>query len=200
MLAIMTRGIIAKLGRGLGWASVTIISVVLGAALAFLPLSQLPGPFHMDFVNGQGMGLLAALFMTLVVSWRVAPTDRNIRFSWRVGRRFIWLAASAFPMAFWPLGLAVWINGYHSTGRTTHDMVIVGVDRATFGSAVTPIETFTLREPSTGWTADLKVTDDRKRFASVGRCVRIFVHAGHLGLDWIGDAKPITCPSDGFAD
>ncbi len=46
---------------------------------------------------------------------------------------------------------------------------------------------------NSGWTADLRVTEAREAFATVGNCVRIDVRQGRIGLDWISDARPIAC-------
>ncbi len=190
----MTNGVLGKIGRGLGWASVTVVGFVLACAVAFLPLSLLPGPVHTDFVQSQLIKLAGIAYVGAMLTWRLSPMGRNVRFSPPAAGKLIWLAVSAFALAFWPLGLAVWFNADNSKPLKTHDMEVVGIERMSVRPAVTPIQSFELRELSTGWTANLEVTDDRKRFAMPGRCVRIFVRAGRLGLDWISDARPITCP------
>jgi len=192
----MINDIIAKIGRGLGWLCVTIISLILGAALAFVPLSLLPGPVQTDFVNGQWIKIAGVVFIGAVLLWRLAPVSQSIRFSLLAAKKFVWLAVSGFALAFWPIGLFVWFNAYSVKPFTIHDMIVVGIESTTVRPAVTPIESFRMRDLSTGWMANLQVTDERKQFAMPGHCVRVLVRSGRLGLDWIDDAQPITCPAD----
>jgi len=55
------------------------------------------------------------------------------------------------------------------------------------------INHYKLSEIGTTWRADLQPTYERASFLEVGARVRIIVHRGRLGLDWIGDAHPIEC-------
>ncbi len=188
---------VGKIGRGLGWVSVAIVSFLLGAGVAFVPLSLLPGPIQTDFVHGQWIKLAGIGFVGAILVWRLAPLNEDRSFSAAAGGKIIWLTVSAFALSFWPLGLATWFNAYHSALIGTHDMVVTGMESATARPGGTPIESFEMRDVSSGWAANLEVTDDRKRFASPGHCVRLWVRSGRLGLDWISDARPIPCPPTG---
>lgn len=191
----MGNDILGKIGRGLGWIGVAITSLILGAGVAFIPLSLLPGPVHTDFVNGQWIKPMGVGLAGVVLIWRLAPVNRDIPFSLLAAKSFVWLAVSGFALAFWPLGLLAWFNAYNAMPSAKHDMIVLGVESTTVRPAVTSIESFRMRDVTTGWSADLEVTDERKQFAMPGRCVRILVRSGRLGLDWIDDARPITCPA-----
>jgi hypothetical protein len=193
----MARDVFGSIGRGLGWIGVTAISLVLAGAIGILPLSLLPGPVHTDFVHGQWIKLAGIGIVGAILIWRLSPMNRDIRLSLKAAGRFIWLTVSAFAMGFWPLGLAIWFNAHNSKLASTHDMEVIGVESTTVRPAVTPVKSYDLRDLSTGWTANLEVTDDRERFVLPGRCMRVVVRAGRLGLDWISEATPITCPSKG---
>jgi len=193
----MNSAVLGSIGRGEGWLGTTIVGILLGVIVGILPLSLLPGPVHTDFVHGQWIKLAGVAFAGAMMFWRLSPMNRNVRLSPSVAGKFIWLAVTAFVLAFWPLGLAVWFNAYDSRLKGIHDMSVTGLESTTVRPAVTPIQSFDLREASTGWTVNLEVTDDRKQLFIPGRCVRITVRAGRLGLDWISDARPITCPSNG---
>lgn len=197
MLNVMTSDVVGKIGRGIGWISVTAVSISLAVIFGILPLSLLPGRLHTDFVHGQWIKLAGVVFVGIVLVWRLSPMNSDIRFSPRAAGSCIWLAVTAFMMAFWPLGFAVWFNAYNSSVVSVRDMAVLGMESVTVRPAATPIKSYDLRELSTGWTANLEVTDERERFLMPGRCVQIVVRRGRLGLDWISDAKPITCPANG---
>jgi hypothetical protein len=195
MLFAMTSEVFGKIGRGCGWVGVTAVSFLLAVVMGILPLSLLPGPVHTDFVHGQWIKLAGLGFVGAILIWPLSPVNQNIRLTPQVAGRFIWLATTAFMLAFWPIGLAIWFNAHNSRGASVHDMVVIGVESATIRPAVTPVESYDLRDLSTGWAANLEVTEQRKQFVVPGRCVRIVVRKGRLGLDWISDAKPISCPA-----
>lgn len=195
MLRVMTSDVVGKIGRGIGWLGTTFVSLLLAGVVGILPLSLLPGPVHTDFVQGQWIKLAGTGIVGAVLIWRMSPMNREIRFSAQAAGRFIWLAITAFMLAFWPVGLAVWFNAHNSVVASVHNMAVMGMQSTTVRPAVTPIESYELRDLATGWTANLEVTDERRQFVTPGRCVRVVVRAGRLGLDWISDAKPIICPS-----
>lgn len=192
---MMTNDLVARVGRGLGWIGVVTASIVLGAAVAFTPLSLLPGPFQTDFVAGQWARIIGVGFVGVVLAWRLAPARKSARFSVPAAGKFMWLAVSAFALAFWPVGVLVWFNGYSAKSFTIHDMIVVDIESVRIRPASTPVESLKMRDLSSGWFADLQVTDERKRFAMPGHCVRVVVRSGRLGLDWIDDAQPIVCPA-----
>ena len=189
----MQGGYVGKLGRGLGWLAITIVAIALGIAIAVVPLSFLPGLLHTDFVQGDWVRLVGLAYLIAAFSWRLSPIGRATRFSFKALRRFLWLAVSAFALAFWPLGIIVWINGWGTTNETYYDLVIVEYKTTTVRPAVTPIETYIARDPRSGWTTDLIATPERKHNFRMGDCVTVAVKSGRLGLDWIEDAKVRRC-------
>lgn len=190
----MHDGFIAKLGRGLGWVTVTIVGILLGILVALLPSTIFPGPLHTDFTNGRLVDAFALIYVAAMLLWRLLPFTRPVRFSLAASGRFLWLTVTAFALAFWPLGLAAWFNGWNSSSKTSHDMAIIAFTSTQVRSAITPIETFIAREAHTDWTADIHADEQRKRTFRVGDCVTITVRSGRLGLDWIEDAKLRQCP------
>jgi len=195
--ARMARDVVGKIGRGLGWVGVTFVSCLLGIVAGILPLSLLPGPVHTDFVHGHWIKLAGIGFIGATLVWRLSPMNADVRLSSQAAARFILLSVTAFTLAFWPVGLVVWFNAYGSKVASVHDMVVMGIESTTVRPAVTPIQNYDLRDIATGWSSNLEVTDERNQFVVPGRCVRIVVRSGRLGLDWISDAKPIACPANG---
>lgn len=189
----MTSDLIAKIVRGFCWLATLLLSFALGAAIAFIPLSLLPGPLNTDFVHGTPVKLTGLGFIAGLLIWRLTPVFQQVRFSIFAARKFLWLSVSGFAMAFWPVGLAVWFNSYNVATFTVHEMIITGVESIAIDRAVSSIESFKMRELATGWEAELEVTDQRKQLLTVGRCVKILVRPGRLGLDWIDDVRPMEC-------
>jgi hypothetical protein len=186
-------GIVGILSRGLEWILVTVFSIALAGLATFLPLSLLPGDFQTDFVNGHWIKVAGALFVLTVLTLRMAPMATEHRLSIGRAARFIWTSVTAFMLAFWPLALAVWVNAYNVHNSRSYDMVVTGIDTTRILPAVTPIQTFRLRDVHSDWSADLQVTDQRKQSARVNSCMRIAVRQGRIGLDWISDARPVAC-------
>lgn len=192
----MPRDVIGKIGRGVGWAGVTFVSGLLGLVAGILPLSFLPGPVQTDFVHGNWIKLAGISFVGATLVWWLSSLNDDVRLSPKSAGRFIWLSVTGFMLAFWPIGLVVWFNAYGSKVASVHDMLVMGTETATVRPAMTPIQSYELRDIATGWSSNLEVTDERSQFVVSGRCVRIVVRRGRLGLDWISDAKPIACPSN----
>jgi hypothetical protein len=189
----MSNRLLTKVARGFGWALVVFVGVLLGTAVAFLPLMLLPGPIQLDLVHRQWVVMAGMVYTVAVLSRRLTQVDEQ-RFSPTAAARFLWLAVSGFALVFWPLVLGLWFNGYNTSVKASHDMLVTGMASTSARPGGSRIESFTLRDPKTGWTANMEVTEARKQFAKPGQCVRIAVNSGRLGLDWISDAKPIPCP------
>jgi hypothetical protein len=184
-----------KFGRGLSWVVIFIVSAVVAGIATFLPLQFLPGEFQTDFVNGHAVSMAAALLVLTVFGWRLKPFagERHVPPSLARGVWFAWLFATAMILAFWPLAMLAWLNAYGETGHRFHDMKVVGETVTEVRPAVTPVRHLSLREIGGDWTANLQPDDARP--TPIGSCVRIRVREGRLGLDWISDAEPITCPT-----
>ncbi|HSI17512.1 MAG TPA: hypothetical protein VK980_07075 [Sphingomonas sp.] len=180
--------------RGVAWALVTLLSLLLGGVVAFGPIMLLPGPVHTDLVNGHWVKVGGLSFALGILLWRMAPLREERRFSLAAGATFIRVTVFAFALAFWPLGLLTWINGYGTHEARSHDMLVTGTEETHIPPASTPVANYRLRELGSSWTADMEITDENQVFVVIGRCVRIEVVAGRLGLDWISDAQPIPCP------
>ena len=185
-------GFTGKIARFAGWVLATLLALVLGAFVAFGPLALLPGPFQLDLVQGQWLKVAGGVFALAVMSWRMAPLSNDLPFTLARGAALVRGAVIAMAMAFWPLGLLVWINGYGMHGATLHDMVVTGVEETHVRPASTPITSYRLRDLETGWTANMEIVDQHPE-AAVGHCVRNGVVAGRLGLDWIGSSRRISC-------
>jgi hypothetical protein len=183
-----------KIARGAGWVLTTVLSLAVGMLVAFGPIVLLPGPLHVDWVNGHWTKVAAMLFVLVVLTWRMASANEERRFTIAAGAAFMRVAVTAFALAFWPLGLLAWINGYGMQGAHGHDMTVTGIEETHIHPASTPVATYRLRELGSSWSADMEMTDEHRGFAAVGSCVRIQVVPGRLGLDWISDARPIPCP------
>jgi hypothetical protein len=192
----MASDVVGKIGRGFGWVGVTALSLLLAGVVGIFPLSLLPGPVHTDFVRGQWIKLAGVGLVGAILIWRLSPMNREVRLSPQSAGRFIWLTVTAFMLAFWPIGLVIWFNAYDTKVASIHDMLVMGTESTTVRPAVTPVRSYDLRDTATGWNANLEVTDERSRFVMPGRCVRIVVRTGRLGLDWISDARPIACLSN----
>lgn len=192
----MSSAFLISIGRGAGWLVTTIAACLLGVIIGILPLILMPGPVQTDFVHGKWIKLAALIFAGAMLTWRLSPMRGDIRLSPTIAGKFIWPAVTSFVLIFWPLGLAVWFNAHDARLKGIHDMIVTDLESTTVRPGVTPIRSFDLREASTGWTVNLEVTDQREQQFKPGRCVRITVRAGRLGLDWISDAKPITCPTN----
>ncbi|MFV3128401.1 hypothetical protein [Niveispirillum sp. KHB5.9] len=187
----------AKIGRGIGWIIVLIVAFILGAAVAFTPLAYLPGSYQTDFVNMRWGTYILPVFVIGIFTWRCHPLSkkrgRDSRLSFSAAWKWVWAIVSGFALIFWPLGFAVWFNAYDVAEYSIHNMNVVGMRSVSTSRAVTKIETYRLRDPGTGWEADLQVSEARKGFVTLGGCVRVVVRPGRLGFDWIEDAQP--CPS-----
>ena len=188
-------GIGGTVMRGAGWLLATLLSLAVGILVAFGPIALLPGPLETDFVNGHWLKVGGMLFALAVMTWRGRSAREDQRFTFAVGAAFVRVMVSAFAMAIWPLVLLVWINSYDMHEAHNHDMLVTGIDETHVRPANTPIVTYRLRELRSSWSADLEMTDANRAVVVVGRCVRIRVVAGRLGLDWISGAQPIPCPN-----
>lgn len=185
----------AKIGRGLGWIVALIVGLVLAIAVIAIPLWLLPGHFQIDFVNSRWIRTIGTGIIVAILTWRLSPINQDIRFSFPVAKKFVWLFVTGSALVFWPIVFSIWFNSYNIKSHTIHDMVVVDILSTNLRSGTTPMKTFKVREISTGWEADLAFSDERKNFAMPGNCVRIFVQQGRLGLDWIENALPIKCPT-----
>lgn len=192
MFRVMAQAIVRKIGRGIGWTVVAVISLLSAVVVSFLPFVLLP--INTDFVNGQWFKIIVGLFAAIIPIWRFSSSHGDTRLSIRSAAKAVWQTVTTFMIIFWPMGLAIWFNAYNSKVVSVHDMVVTEIETNTLRPAVTPIKSYNLQDLSTNWTSNLEVTTERNGFLTPGRCVRITVRNGRLGLDWISEAKPIACP------
>jgi len=183
-----------KVGRGLAWVVIFIVSAVIMAVTTFVPLQFLPGQFQTDFVHGHIVLTTAALFVVAVLGWRLRSMarDSGVPPSFAYAVRFAWLFATAGVLAFWPLAVLAWLNAVGETAERAHDMTVIDETVTEMRPAATPIRHLRLREVRGDWSTDLQPDDARP--TPVGSCVRVKVREGRLGLDWISGAEPIPCP------
>lgn len=182
-------------GRGLLWILITIITLVVGSVVTFVPLSWLPGEIPTDYVNGHMIDIVGMLILLGVLIWRFAPlagTEDAKPPSIAIAAKFMWVFTSSMILGVWPIVFLAWLNAYGVKAERSHDMRVVGEKSTRIRPAGTPIEHLRLSEIGTGWTADLQPDDGR--LLRTGSCARIMVRQGRLGLDWISDAEPIACP------
>jgi hypothetical protein len=182
--------------RGLLWTPVVVITLAVGILTTFVPLSFLPVEFRTDFVNGHVIDVAAASFLVGMLTLRLTPLARDNdqkEPSFVLARRFIWAGSSGMMLGVWPLALLTWCNAYGSLTERSHEMTVIGTVSTSIRQGTSPIEDLRLRERSTGWIADLPITEERKSLLRVGSCVRIAVREGRLGLDWISDVQTVGC-------
>ena len=195
-LELQANPLLTKLARWVLNLVLVILSFVLAALVAFVPLTALPGDLQTGFVNAGWIKFIWLGALVGVMTLRVTPwTPKPEEAWWPATLRGLWAFVSTFVGFFWLTGGLVWINAYGVQDSRTHDMVVAGYERMATSAGGSAIEHYKLSEIGTSWTADLEPTDERDSFASKGACVRIVVREGRLGLDWIDDALPINCPT-----
>lgn len=191
-MARRSRDLVLCVLRGLGWALVVAFAIAVASSVTFIPLSYVPGGIQTDFVSGHWIMVGGASLFVVIMAGRLSGVDR-LSLTLRNAVKVVWLATAGMMLAIWPLVLLVWFNAYGIREVQRHNMVVTAVEITHIPPAVTPIQSFKLRELSSNWKAELRVTKARERFAKVGSCVRIDVRRGRVGLDWISDARPIAC-------
>jgi hypothetical protein len=112
-------GVVSDIGgtvaRGMAWALVTLLSLLLGGVVAFGPIMLLPGPVHTDLVNGHWVKVAGLSFALAILLWRMAPLREERRFSLAVGATFIRVTVFALR---WPSGRWVCSHGSTAMART----------------------------------------------------------------------------------
>lgn len=144
-------------------------------------------------MQGRWVDFVAYVYIIVALSWHLAPLDRTARFSAKAAVRTLWLFCTAFALAFWPLGIAVWFNGWNVQSRYPREVVITAINTTRAPRAVTAIQTYALQERRGSWTGDMQVSPDHRQTLAIGDCATVFIQRGRLGLDWIDGAKPHPC-------
>ena len=189
----------SKLLVGVGQAAATVLilagTFIVACLLAFAPLTALPGELQTDFVNGSWVFPVGIVVMMIAVAIRVGSLESYRREPWWPStRRFMWSWASGFVAFWWVAGLLIWANAFAVQKAQSHDMSVFDYEERRVSGAVSTINHYKLAEIGTSWKTDLQPAPGRE-FLKVGSCVRVLVHEGRLGLNWIGEARPITCPA-----
>lgn len=188
------KSLVSKIGQAIGSFIAVVVTFVTAALVACLPLAALPGELQTDFVTGSWIIPVGGGALGLALTVRLRPLAQQEGQPWWPSTlRSMWRFFSTFVAFFWLAGALLWLNAYGVKAGRTHDMLVVGYEERTGRPGGSTINHYKLSEIGRNWRADLQPTYERASFLKVGACVRIIVHQGRLGLDWIGDAHPIEC-------